>query len=322
MNISPIAAYKFYLPNIKNKNYTLRFRSNKSEYCDIFVNRTKENKINKAFDESYEKLKNEASEYILNSKEVTRDGLFKILEKYCPDIYLTNCNEKEAEHSVVMAQYINSPRMEVKNGDARIVDIHKEMQINIPDDLDYDSRLNLLLRFIHESTHMLQNESNDKTGWADIIERFIENIKSSKELYKKVKAIEDLDNRFFVFENCIFEIIEFMLNNYDAEDINPSNLNRDMQNIHGLKFDEAVKVIVDEVFYKNTLSISRSIGRKNVAEYIRYKLLNESEAYRKEYEAAEELNADDKNIIFLHTINMVLDESIKALNKLIENKKF
>lgn len=322
MNISPISADKFYLPNIKNKNSILTFRAKKPLYCDIFINQAKENKNNKTFDDSYEKLKSEAVEYILNSKEITRFGLFEILEKYCPDIYLSGCTEKEAEHSIVMAQYINAPRMEVKNGIAKIVDVHKEMQINIPDDLDDNSRLNLLLRFIHESTHMLQNESNDRTGWADIIERFIENIKTPRELYKKVKAIEDLDNRFFAFENCIFEIIEFALNNYEVDDINISNLNKDMQDIHGLKFDEAIKVIVDEVFYKNASNISRSIGRKNLAEYIKYKLANELEAYKKEYETAKEFKADDKTNIPLSVIITVLDETIEAMDKLIKNKRF
>lgn len=204
MKISPISNY--FKPNYNNIQYN-RTKANLKN--DIFIKNSNTisfsgGKINP----KYSALSSEMTKYVMSCESISIDEIEKIIQKYSPTTTIDFLENLKATRMLTngSAGYTKIPTQFQINDSGKIVvkSMPKTVYLYIPEKLDEESKIIFLDRLLHESTHVLQEESKDRTSGEDF---FNNHLKSTKNIDATVSTLNFLPDIFTTLENISTEIL-------------------------------------------------------------------------------------------------------------------
>ena len=150
--------------------------------------------------ELYTPLKRDMTNYVLNSDEIHLSELESITKKYSPETKYDSFEHVPTKVSPVCRGFTQTP-IAIISDEGEVIGIKtipETVYINFPKNLDKNSRIELLNRILHESTHVLQRHADDRLTEEDLYSDF---------LYKDYDIIKFIDN-IKASDNFIFNRIE------------------------------------------------------------------------------------------------------------------
>jgi len=150
--------------------------------------------------ELYTPLKRDMTNYVLNSDEIQLSELESITKKYSPETKYDSFEHVPAKVSSTCRGYTQTP-VAIISDEGEVIGIKimpETVYINFPKNLDKNSRIELLNRILHESTHVLQRHADDRLTEEDLYNNF---------LHKDYDIIKFIDN-IKASDNFIFNRVE------------------------------------------------------------------------------------------------------------------
>ena len=142
---------------------------------------------NNKFSQKFYPYKKEITDYVLNSPQVTLQGIEDILTKYSPKTKVVERNSSNpliAKNCISFAERPIALGIEGNNFIAQ--EGPKKIHISLPKENTREARLCLLGSLIHESTHIFQEESEDRTSTLDKYNKIFRNSKKFYITYNTV----------------------------------------------------------------------------------------------------------------------------------------
>ncbi len=233
------------------------------------------------FETKNNSFKKEMGNYILFAKEINKNTLQKIVQKYSKD---TKIQEYIPEDDIYTA-FVGYEFDDSKKDEAKIAST--TLNIAIPKQTTKKDRFHFAQIMIHEGCHVMQQDSDDREKLGDFFKKELKNSDNPQKLLEKDMplAIE--------LNNSLPIVIEKLLD-YFQDDLLKSTINNGID--ENISFDELSKEkgMTDRNFYSLVLSamygktIKQDIDMEFQLKFLIYYSKMEAEAYMKQYEFIKE----------------------------------
>jgi hypothetical protein len=194
------------------------------------------------FSSKFSELKKDLTEYITNSPEISKEKLQEIIRRYSPTTSVVFFENDESESELL--GYTNLP-LEVTCDEKQNINVKADSQtlfLATPQNLNKESRKAFLDIVLHECTHILQQESDDRVSSVEFYNSYL---KSSKDIQASVDTIEFLDPAFSQIQEVVGYII-LSAREENVMDFNESCEKMQEQNARELLL-RIMQVIIEEV---------------------------------------------------------------------------
>ena len=201
MKISPIT----FTP-IQKTSSTPQFKLNFQQ--DVFIKSKSANSVaTTRLAEKYIPLSREMTDYILKSPEVTTLGIEKIIQKYSPNTSFNNLESLETNRPITRgsAGYTKIPVLVSAKVDGfSLTKYPLSLYAQMPEEMDNRNRIILTDRVLHECTHLLQENSKDRTSTIDFFNSYLKSVKNPQEAINDISLMPRL---FSNLEDSIYDVL-------------------------------------------------------------------------------------------------------------------
>ncbi len=222
-----------------------------------------------------------AYDYIINSDEVTLDGMKKIVQKVSHGTDVkpfsqvpANGNVSEGAGAYYHCNFrINSVTNEIQED-------NKTIYVEPPENLSVIERLKFLGSIMHEITHIFQEEASDGLGKRQFLQKFLKTNLSSRQKFETLQVMPK------IFTEAEYAIQRPYLGAFGMRDYIPRPVNVLSQNVLNQIYLETVNSPVDSYIERAILNSMTSASkrfpnydRQTVLDYVLETSKNECEAY-------------------------------------------
>lgn len=272
------------------QNVPVSFKTTKMYYFkndlqnDVFVKNAndisfKGGKIN----QKYGALNKEITDYILTNEEISFEEIEKIIQKYSPTTKFEKMENLETDRMLTQGTtgYTKIPTEFYENENGKIICTTQPKTIYLcnPKQLNREEKIILLSRILHECTHVLQEESKDRTSSEDF---FSSHFKNSKNIDITFETMCHLPNIFTTLENISNTLLACSDINFEKL---PEKLKNPAMTLDKICLETQKQKAVD--FYCSAIIFLirkfENSGAKDISlilDYIILKAQNEQEAYQ------------------------------------------
>lgn len=166
---------------------------NANPILDTFIRNNNVSFTSSKFNETYPKLKQDLCDYILSDRDLTFDSLNDIIHKYRPNI--DACDFKDAPKNsniteITDAYFRNYVKFAISQdkGIKVLGEPEQALYIEFPKSKDYSERAIFASKALHESTHMLQQNSPDRISKLQSIKEFLVKEQNPKRAMATIQA--------------------------------------------------------------------------------------------------------------------------------------
>ena len=291
MKISALNRNYIFNNNIKTKPFNII----NSAASDVFVKSPAvvSFSANNKFSQKFYPYKKEITDYVLNSPQVTLQGIEEILTKYSPKTKVVERKSNDPHIAEDCISFAERPiTLGIKGFNFIAQEGPKKIHISLPRENTKEKRVRLLGSLIHESTHIFQEESDDRTSTLDKYNKIFRDSKKFQITYHTV-ASQLYASGFHNLESSLLYTLAQSVNDIMEEphliNTTPEKLIKDkFKNLTGLYIDTYIRKIINEII-NNAEKQFNEIDRKSVLEMFAFRASIEKEAYQNQADSVKEV---------------------------------
>ncbi len=274
--------------SIRQTNKNSFYLKNNQSY-DIFTKSVHPSFGSNNFKDNYAVLEKELSDYCLNASNLSLSTIREIIRKRCPNIEVDDFKNLSTNSPIsprTAAYFKYEIPFVVVDGKLQVDDkINQTIYLNIPKNQTEKERVMFLSRAMHEITHALQENSDDRTSKADYIRKYL--TRSTESFDEKTATITSATKAFAYTSNYIMNICSEGLN---KKDIMPCAISLNnikyIDNLYRKICAQDAGSTIEKLLKNVLLSIKNQsdYNIETVLDIVAMTAEREQEAYRNQYE--------------------------------------
>lgn len=279
MKISSL--YSNYSVNIGQKE---SLKASRFETFDDFLRTSFKGQKN--FNQKFTPFKSDIINYILKTPEISLDGISQIVQKYSPTtkfVLMDSKNNELPSHYSAFAEHPIDFFTDGKTITAQ--DNPQVVHFNMPQDINPNTRIKLLGEIIHETTHVFQEESTDRTSSLKQYNKFFNSAKNYDVAINTLQS-QIFTTGFFTIEKIL---LSALASAYDCdfsepqaiEDASVKDMNTRFKNSTEDTTEEFISQIINFII-ELTQTKHGKLDRKAILEMYALRASKEKEAYKNE----------------------------------------
>lgn len=293
---------------------------NKMAQGDVFIRSSEISFSSRKFNQIYPELKQELGSYIMSSSDLSFEDMESIIQKYCPDVTVADLKDvpKNSNTSELMRAYFRNYITFALDDDENMEVFGKPEQglyLTLPNNDDLAQRAVFASSSLHESTHMLQQNSSDREPYHIFIDKYLKQADNSKEAFKNIQAGN------LASDTIYNEIGRIFLKGTRKENSLPvkikgkssKNLDNLYSRVVGVDAKTASNALLNGAFTMLDKKYGMNYDKKVVMDMILKKMSNEKEAFNNGYSFLKEA--------LKITGNTDLDLMVSMFGTLVQNAK-